>query len=169
MLDLGAMHLGSNELSQRVEVTLAERNMLIGGEPGGGKSVAVQFIAPTAGCPPTAGSFSSTASASNSACGAIAPRNSSDPASRARSTNAPNGKPPLSRSASKHGSKGWCGSGASAPGGHAHRQRHDCITRFVGADCGRNGLEKELRRLRSTQKNGRPNHPQTQSKVDRFQ
>ena len=38
------IHLGSDELSQRVEVTLAERNMLIGGEPGGGKSVALQLI-----------------------------------------------------------------------------------------------------------------------------
>jgi DNA segregation ATPase FtsK/SpoIIIE, S-DNA-T family len=38
------IHLGSDELSQQVEVTLAERNMLIGGEPGGGKSVALQLI-----------------------------------------------------------------------------------------------------------------------------
>ncbi len=35
------VHLGSDELGRRVEVTLAERNMLIGGEPGGGKSVAL--------------------------------------------------------------------------------------------------------------------------------
>src|SRR5213080_5149490 len=38
------VHLGSDELGRRVEVTLAERNMLIGGEPGGGKSVALQLI-----------------------------------------------------------------------------------------------------------------------------
>ena len=38
------VHLGSDELGRQVEVTLAERNMLIGGEPGGGKSVALQLI-----------------------------------------------------------------------------------------------------------------------------
>src|SRR5215831_5804579 len=38
------VHLGTDELGHRVEVTLAERNMLIGGEPGGGKSVALQLI-----------------------------------------------------------------------------------------------------------------------------
>src|SRR5215469_7197113 len=38
------VHLGTDELGQRVEVTLAERNMLIGGEPGSGKSVALQLI-----------------------------------------------------------------------------------------------------------------------------
>jgi len=38
------IHLGSDELGRNVEVTLAERNMLIGGEPGGGKSVALQLI-----------------------------------------------------------------------------------------------------------------------------
>jgi S-DNA-T family DNA segregation ATPase FtsK/SpoIIIE len=38
------VHLGTDELGQRVDVTLAERNMLIGGEPGGGKSVALQLI-----------------------------------------------------------------------------------------------------------------------------
>jgi transposase InsO family protein len=32
-----------------------------------------------------------------------------------------------------------------------------------------NALEAELRRLGVTQKNGRPNHPQTQGKVERFQ
>jgi transposase InsO family protein len=37
--------------------------------------------------------------------------------------------------------------------------------RFVG---GRNGLEHELRRLKVRQKNGKPNHPQTQGKVERF-
>jgi S-DNA-T family DNA segregation ATPase FtsK/SpoIIIE len=40
----GPVHLGSDELGRRVEVTLAERNMLVGGEPGGGKSVALQLI-----------------------------------------------------------------------------------------------------------------------------
>ena len=30
--------------ASRVHVTLAERNMLIGGEPGGGKSVALQLV-----------------------------------------------------------------------------------------------------------------------------
>ena len=38
------VHLGTDELGRRVEVTLAERNMLIGGEPGGGKSVALNLI-----------------------------------------------------------------------------------------------------------------------------
>jgi hypothetical protein len=38
------VHLGTDELDRRVEVTLAERNMLIGGEPGSGKSVALQLI-----------------------------------------------------------------------------------------------------------------------------
>ena len=38
------VHLGTDEFGHRVEVTLAERNMLIGGEPGGGKSVALQLI-----------------------------------------------------------------------------------------------------------------------------
>jgi S-DNA-T family DNA segregation ATPase FtsK/SpoIIIE len=38
------VHLGTDELGQRAEVTLAERNMLIGGEPGGGKSVALQLV-----------------------------------------------------------------------------------------------------------------------------
>lgn len=33
----------------------------------------------------------------------------------------------------------------------------------------RNGLETELRRLNVIQKNGRPNHPTTQGKVERFQ
>ncbi len=38
------IHLGTDETGHRVEVNLAERNMLIGGEPGGGKSVALQLI-----------------------------------------------------------------------------------------------------------------------------
>jgi DNA segregation ATPase FtsK/SpoIIIE, S-DNA-T family len=38
------VHLGTDELGNRVEITLAERNMLIGGEPGGGKSVALQLV-----------------------------------------------------------------------------------------------------------------------------
>src|SRR5215469_10144741 len=38
------VHLGTDEFGNRVEVTLAERNMLIGGEPGSGKSVALQLI-----------------------------------------------------------------------------------------------------------------------------
>lgn len=42
-------------------------------------------------------------------------------------------------------------------------------TRFAGGKGGRNGLENELRRLGVTQKNGRPNHPQTQGKAERFQ
>src|ERR1700677_2322834 len=42
-------------------------------------------------------------------------------------------------------------------------------TRFSGGKGGRNGLENELRRLGVTQKNGKPNHPQTQGKVERFQ
>ena len=42
-------------------------------------------------------------------------------------------------------------------------------TRLSGGRGGRNGLEHELRRLGVTQKNGKPNHPQTQGKVERFQ
>jgi len=42
-------------------------------------------------------------------------------------------------------------------------------TRFSGGRGGRNGLENELRRRGITQKNGKPNHPQTQGKVERFQ
>jgi transposase InsO family protein len=42
-------------------------------------------------------------------------------------------------------------------------------TRLSGGKGGRNGLETELRRLGVTQKNGKPNHPQTQGKVERFQ
>ena len=42
-------------------------------------------------------------------------------------------------------------------------------TRLAGGRGGRNSLEHELRRLGITQKNGKPNHPQTQGKVERFQ
>jgi transposase InsO family protein len=42
-------------------------------------------------------------------------------------------------------------------------------TRLAGGRGGRNGLENELRRLGVRQKNGRPSHPQTQGKVERFQ
>ena len=42
-------------------------------------------------------------------------------------------------------------------------------TRFSGGKGGRNHLEHELRALNVTQKNGQPNHPQTQGKVERFQ
>jgi transposase InsO family protein len=42
-------------------------------------------------------------------------------------------------------------------------------TRFAGGKGGRNGLENELRRLGVRQKNGKPSHPQTQGKVERFQ
>jgi DNA segregation ATPase FtsK/SpoIIIE, S-DNA-T family len=38
------VHLGTDETGADVHVTLAERNMLIGGEPGSGKSVALQLI-----------------------------------------------------------------------------------------------------------------------------
>src|SRR5947208_14604845 len=38
------VHLGTDEMGRPVRVTLAERNMLIGGEPGSGKSVALQLI-----------------------------------------------------------------------------------------------------------------------------
>jgi transposase InsO family protein len=41
-------------------------------------------------------------------------------------------------------------------------------TRLAGGKGGRNGFEHELRRLGVTQKNGKPNHPQTQGKVERF-
>jgi hypothetical protein len=42
-------------------------------------------------------------------------------------------------------------------------------TRLSGGKGGRNGFEHELRRLGITQKNGRPSHPQTQGKAERFQ
>ena len=42
-------------------------------------------------------------------------------------------------------------------------------TRYAGGKGGRNHLEHELRELNITQKNGHPNHPQTQGKVERFQ
>jgi transposase InsO family protein len=42
-------------------------------------------------------------------------------------------------------------------------------TRLSGGRGGRNALEHELRRLGARQKNGKPNHPQTQGKVERFQ
>jgi hypothetical protein len=42
-------------------------------------------------------------------------------------------------------------------------------TRFAGGRGGRNALESGLRRLGITQKNGNPNHPQTQGKAGRFQ
>jgi transposase InsO family protein len=40
--------------------------------------------------------------------------------------------------------------------------------RFAGGKGGRNGFEHELRRLGVRQKNGKPNHPQTQGKVERL-
>src|SRR3954453_13119685 len=39
-------------------------------------------------------------------------------------------------------------------------------TRYAGGRGGRNHLEHELRALNITQKNGHPNHPQTQGKVE---
>ena len=42
-------------------------------------------------------------------------------------------------------------------------------TRYAGGRGGRNHLEHELRQRNITQKNGQPNHPQTQGKVERFQ
>jgi transposase InsO family protein len=42
-------------------------------------------------------------------------------------------------------------------------------TRLSGGKGGRNHLEAELRKLGIKQKNGKPNHPQTQGKVERFQ
>jgi len=42
-------------------------------------------------------------------------------------------------------------------------------TRYSGGRGGRNAFEHELRKLGITQKNGKPNHPQTQGKVERFQ
>jgi transposase InsO family protein len=42
-------------------------------------------------------------------------------------------------------------------------------TRLSGGKGGRNALEHELRRLGVKQKNGKPNHPQTQGKAGRFQ
>jgi transposase InsO family protein len=41
-------------------------------------------------------------------------------------------------------------------------------TRLSGGKGGRNAFEHELRRLGVTQKNGKPNHPQTQGKIERL-
>ena len=38
------VHLGTDETGRPVRVDLAERNLLIGGEPGAGKSVALNLI-----------------------------------------------------------------------------------------------------------------------------
>ncbi len=44
-----------------------------------------------------------------------------------------------------------------------------CTARFAGGGRrGRNGLEHELARLGIRQKNGKPGHPQTQGKIERF-
>ncbi len=40
----GPVHLGLDETGEQVCVDLAERNMLLGGEPGGGKSNALNLI-----------------------------------------------------------------------------------------------------------------------------
>jgi S-DNA-T family DNA segregation ATPase FtsK/SpoIIIE len=40
----GPVHLGLDENGDQVHVDLAERNMLLGGEPGGGKSNALNLI-----------------------------------------------------------------------------------------------------------------------------
>ena len=40
----GPVHLGIDENGEQVHVELAERNMLLGGEPGGGKSNALNLI-----------------------------------------------------------------------------------------------------------------------------
>lgn len=42
------VHLGIDETGEYIKLPLAERNMLIGGEPGAGKSVALQLIVATA-------------------------------------------------------------------------------------------------------------------------
>jgi transposase InsO family protein len=43
-----------------------------------------------------------------------------------------------------------------------------CTTRFAGGRGGRNAFEHELARLGIRQKNGKPNHPQTQGKIERL-
>src|ERR1700722_1279101 len=53
-----------------------------------------------------------------------------------------------------------------APRGQLYLRR---ITHGFSGRPGRNGFELELRRLGITQKNGKPNHPQTQGKAERFQ
>ena len=66
------VHLGVDENGEHVYVNLAERNMLLGGEPGG-KSSGLNLIARTARCPMTANSSWSTATRSSSAPGGTAP------------------------------------------------------------------------------------------------
>ena len=70
----GPVHLGIDENGEQVHVNLGERNMLLGGEPGGGKSNALNR---TARSPTTASSSWSTASRSSSDPGATAPTVSS--------------------------------------------------------------------------------------------
>jgi len=50
------IHLGIDEYGEHVHVNLAERNMLLGGEPGGGKSNALNLITAPGRCRPTASS-----------------------------------------------------------------------------------------------------------------
>lgn len=75
------VHLGIDETGASVSVTLAERNLLIGGEPGAGKSVALNLIVGHAALSLDCRSSWSTASGSSWACGAPARTPSSDPAS----------------------------------------------------------------------------------------
>ena len=59
------MHLGIDENGDPVRVTLMYRNLLCAGEPGAGKSSALNIIVGTGRFPRTAGSGFSTANASN--------------------------------------------------------------------------------------------------------
>ena len=58
-----------DEYGEHVYVNLAERNMLLGGEPGGGKSSGLNLIVAHGALSMTASSSWSTASRSSSACG----------------------------------------------------------------------------------------------------
>src|SRR5260370_20837757 len=80
------VHLGTDELGRRVEVTLAERNMLIGGEPGGGKSVALQLIVAHGALSPDCRLILVDGKRVELGCGATAPTGSSAPPSTTRST-----------------------------------------------------------------------------------
>ena len=84
------VHLGRDEYGEHVYVNLAERNMLLGGEPGGGKSSGLNLItahgALSARLP---ASSWSTATRSSSARGGTAPTCSSARPSKTPSRRSP--------------------------------------------------------------------------------
>ena len=88
------VHLGRDEYGQHVHVNLAERNMLLGGEPGAGKSSGLNLIVAHGALSMTASSSWSTASKSSSACGGPAPTCSSARPSKTPSRRSRPSRPP---------------------------------------------------------------------------